>query len=170
MARGQPHMSTLVTIETSLGTMKAELYEDKAPKTVANFLISDVNAYLNKNGISIEEFPLKPAYLNVLAGLQEDGFTHKQVMQALNYLLENQDVNPKGALEALHIEKQSNDDGLVLTFVNDVLAANPQSIADFKAGKDRALGFLVGQVMKAAKGKVYPSAVSKVMLEELKKR
>lgn len=141
----------------------------KFAKTVANFLISDVNAYLNKNGISIEEFPLKPAYLNELAGLQEDGFTHKQVMQALNYLLENQDVNPKGALEALHIEKQSNDDGLVLAFVNDVLAANPQSIADFKAGKDRALGFLVGQVMKAAKGKVNPSAVSKVMLEELKK-
>ena len=142
----------------------------KYAKTVANFLISDVNSYLNKNGISIEAFPLKPSYLNELAGLQEDGYTHKQVMQVLNYLLENEDDTPKSALSTLHIEKQSNDDGLVLGFVNEVLEANPQSIADFKAGKDRALGYLVGQVMKAAKGKVNPSAVSKVMLEELKKR
>ena len=63
-----------------------------------------------------------------------------------------------------------SDDGAVLGFVSAVLDANPQSVADFKAGKDRAKGFLIGQVMKAAKGKVNPAAVAKVMAEELAKR
>ena len=86
------------------------------------------------------------------------------------YCLENPGSKPEDAIKALNIAKQSSDDSLVLGFVTEVLDANPQSIADFKAGKDRALGFLVGQVMKAAKGKVNPSAVAKVMAEELNKR
>jgi len=55
-------------------------------------------------------------------------------------------------------------------FINQALETNPQSIADFKAGKDRALGFLVGQVMKLSYGKVNPAEVSRLLLEELKKR
>ena len=144
--------------------------DGKLAKTIGNFLISDVNSYLNKNDIEIEAFPVKPEYLRQLAAYQEDGFTHKQVMQVMNHLIENEGETPEEAMKALHIEKQSNDDSLVLGFVNEILAANQQSIDDFKAGKDRALGYLVGQVMKIAKGKVNPSAVSKVMLEELKKR
>ena len=70
----------------------------------------------------------------------------------------------------MKLEKQSNDEGAVLSFVTQVLDANPQSIADFKAGKDRAIGFLVGQVMKLSKGKVNPAAVSKTLQEEIKKR
>jgi aspartyl-tRNA(Asn)/glutamyl-tRNA(Gln) amidotransferase subunit B len=57
-----------------------------------------------------------------------------------------------------------------MAFVNQVLAANPQSIADFKAGKDRALGFLVGQVMRLSRGKVNPAEASKLLAAELKKR
>ena len=149
---------------------EAAIGDGKLAKTVGNFLISDVNSYLNKNDITIDAFPVKPAYLNELAALQEGGYTHKQVMQILDYLIENEDADPASAMKALRIEKQSSDDSLVLGFVNEVLAANQQSIDDFKAGKDRALGYLVGQVMKIAKGKINPSAVSKVMLEELKKR
>ena len=55
-------------------------------------------------------------------------------------------------------------------FVGQVLDANPQSIIDFKAGKDRALGFLVGQVMKASHGKMNPAEVSRLLKEELDKR
>jgi aspartyl-tRNA(Asn)/glutamyl-tRNA(Gln) amidotransferase subunit B len=55
-------------------------------------------------------------------------------------------------------------------FINAVLSANPQSIVDYKAGKDRALGFLVGQVMKASHGKVNPAEVSRLLKEELDKR
>jgi len=165
-----------VDAEIILDNFQMAQYFDKAlgdgkyAKTVSNLLIVEVNGYLNKNGIGIEEFPLKPEILYLLAKEQEGGFTHKQVVDMFHYCLENADATPEDAIKALGIAKQSSDDSLVLGFVTEVLDANPQSIADFKAGKDRALGFLVGQVMKAAKGKVNPSAVAKVMADELKKR
>ncbi len=141
----------------------------KNAKTIANFLIVEVNSYLNKEGKNISEFPLTPSLLKDVCNLQDEGYTHKQAMQIFNYLLEN-GGEAEEARVALKIEKQSNDEGAVLSFVTAVLDANPQSIADFKAGKDRAIGFLVGQVMKASKGKVNPAAVSKVLQAEIAKR
>ena len=141
----------------------------KSAKTVANFLIVEVNSYLNKNGIGIASFPMEAETLKDICNLQEDGFTHKQAMQVFSYVLEH-GGSAEEARKALKLEKQSNDEGAVLSFVTQVLDANPQSIADFKAGKDRAIGFLVGQVMKLSKGKVNPAAVSKTLQEEIKKR
>ena len=141
----------------------------KNAKTLANFLIVEVNEYLNKNEISIAHFPLEASTIAEISNLQEEGFTHKQCVDILQYCLEKK-VSPKEAQQALRIEKQVVDEGVVLMAVKAVLDANPQSIADIKAGKDRAKGFLVGQVMKAAHGKLNPSAIAKVMKEELKKR
>ena len=154
--------------------LMSQYFEEALPlvknaKTLANFLIVEVNGYLNKNGISIAEFPLKASVMAEISNLQDDGFTHKQCADILSYCLSNR-ATPKQAQEALHIEKQVVDEGAVLQAVTAVLDANPQSVADFKAGKDRAKGFLVGQVMKASHGKLNPAAVSKVMDEELKKR
>ena len=71
------------------------------------------------------------------------------------------------------VEKQGlsviSDEGAIKEVVMSILEANPQSIADFKAGKDRALGFLVGQAMKQTKGKANPQLLNKMFLEELKK-
>ena len=64
---------------------------------------------------------------------------------------------------------QISDEGAIKEVVMNILEANPQSIADFKAGKDRALGFLVGQAMKQTKGKANPQLLNKMFLEELKK-
>ncbi|MBP5091264.1 MAG: Asp-tRNA(Asn)/Glu-tRNA(Gln) amidotransferase subunit GatB [Bacilli bacterium] len=141
----------------------------KNAKTLANFVIVEVNGYLNKKGISIDKFPLPSEKLAAIANLQEEGFTHKQCADIFNYLLENE-ASVEEAQKALHIEKQVVDAGAVLEAVTAVLDANPQSIADFKAGKDRAKGFLVGQVMKASRGKLNPAAVAKVLDEELAKR
>lgn len=159
-----------------LSDLDTALYFDKAlgegsfAKTIANLLLVEVRGYLNKNGIGMKEFPLEPTTLRELAKLQEAGYAHKQVVDMLRYCLENQGASPEEAFEALDIKKQSSDDALVLSVVMKVLDDNPQSIADYKAGKDRALGFLVGQAMKQAKGQVNPSAIAKAMAEELKKR
>ena len=141
----------------------------KNPKGLANFVIVEVNGYLNKNGISITEFGLSAENLAKIANLQEEGFTHKQCADIFNHCLAN-NVTPEEAQKALNIQKQVVDESAVLEAVTAVLDANPQSIADFKNGKDRAKGFLVGQVMKASKGKLNPAAVAKVLEEELKKR
>lgn len=139
-------------------------------KTVANFLIVEVNGYLNKNGIGIASFPLPASTLCEIANKQEDGYTHKQCADMLSYCLENEGASAEDAIKAKNIVKQSNDEGLVLSLVTKVLNANPQSIEDYKNGKDRAVGFLIGQVMKEAKGKVNPASVAKVMNIELAKR
>lgn len=65
---------------------------------------------------------------------------------------------------------QISDEGVLLKLVTEALDNNPQSIEDFKNGKDRAIGFLVGQIMKASKGQANPPMVNKILLEEIKKR
>ena len=158
----------LANMDMALYFEKAIAKNEKLAKVIANFLIVEANSYLNKNGISMKEFPLPPETLDEIASMQNDGYTHKQCADIFFYCLEN-NVGAEEARLAKHIEKQVSDDGAVLGFVSAVLDANPQSVADFKAGKDRAKGFLIGQVMKAAKGKVNPAAVAKVMAEELAK-
>lgn len=159
----------LANMDMALYFEKAIAKNEKLAKVIANFLIVEANSYLNKNGISMKEFPLPPETLGEIASMQNDGYTHKQCADIFFYCLEN-NVGAEEARLAKRIEKQVSDDGAVLGFVSAVLDANPQSVADFKAGKDRAKGFLIGQVMKAAKGKVNPAAVAKVMAEELAKR
>ncbi len=142
----------------------------KVTKTVANFLIVELNAYLNKNSMHVSSLLLAPTKFGEIANKQEEGYTHKQCADMLAYLLEHPEESVEEAIDAKKIIKQSNDDGLVLSFVTQVLDANPQSIEDFKNGKDRAVGFLIGQVMKLAKGKVNPASVAKIMNIELAKR
>jgi aspartyl-tRNA(Asn)/glutamyl-tRNA(Gln) amidotransferase subunit B len=143
----------------------------KSPKDLANFLIVEINGYLNKNSLSIKELSLKPETLASIVLMQETGgLSHKQCADILAKVLEDPTLTPEKAKEALHIVAQVSDSGAIMGFINQVLAANPQSIVDFKAGKDRALGFLVGQVMKASHGKVNPAEVSKLLSEELAKR
>ena len=80
-----------------------------------------------------------------------------------------QGKDPKKVIEEKGM-KQVSDDGAILAIVNSVLDANPQSIEDFKNGKDRAVGFLVGQVMKASRGQANPKRTNELIQEELKKR
>lgn len=142
---------------------------EKLAKTISNFLIVETNSYLNKNGLTMADFKLAPVDLARLASMQEEGYSHKQCADIFFYCLDN-DSSIEDAVKALHIEKQSNDVGEILPMVTEVLDANPQSIADFKGGNGRAIGFLIGQVMKKGKGKINASLVAKIMNEEINKR
>ncbi len=138
-------------------------------KDFANFMIVELNSYLNKNSLKISNLKMSPETLAEIVLMQEGaGLSHKQCAQILDKVLKD-DVTPEEAKKELHIEAQNADEGAIKAFVDEALKNNPQSIADFKAGKDRALGFLVGQVMKASHGKVNPAVVSKMLLEEMKK-
>lgn len=140
------------------------------PKTLANFIIVEVNAYLNKNGISISEFPMSCETLCEIVKMQDgEGLSHKQCVDILNKSLAD-GLSPNESKKALNIQAQIADEDIIIGFINEVLENNPQSIIDFKSGKDRALGYLVGQVMKISKGKANPALASKMLTEELKKR
>ena len=148
---------------------EAAIAEGASPKIVSNFLKVEVNQYLRDQGIPLSSFPLPPVWLGQIAAFQEEGYSHDQCVSIFQYVLKEQ-ISPLEAKTALKILPQINDNDLVRGFVLETLEANPRSIADFKAGKDRALGYLVGQALKLAKGQASPSAIAKVMEEELKQR
>ncbi len=142
----------------------------KNAKDLANFLIVEINSYLNKHEMGIEDLKLSPLTLGEIVSYQENGgLSHKQCTDILNKVLE-EGCSPEEAKNALHIVAQVSDSSVIMGFVNDVLDKNPQSIQDFKNGNQRVLGFLVGQIMKASHGKVNPAEVSKALREELGKR
>ncbi|HBN00308.1 MAG TPA: Asp-tRNA(Asn)/Glu-tRNA(Gln) amidotransferase GatCAB subunit B [Firmicutes bacterium] len=142
----------------------------KNAKDLANFLIVEINSYLNKHEMGIEDLKLSPLTFGEIVSYQENGgLSHKQCTDILNKVLE-EGCSPEEAKNALHIVAQVSDSSVIMGFVNDVLDKNPQSIQDFKNGNQRVLGFLVGQIMKASHGKVNPAEVSKALREELGKR
>ncbi|NCA97225.1 MAG: Asp-tRNA(Asn)/Glu-tRNA(Gln) amidotransferase subunit GatB [Bacteroidia bacterium] len=153
----------------------ASYYDEAALSTknyraLANWVTGEVIAYLNKRDIPIENFFVSPAQLALLVNMIESKeISNKQGRDIFQEMLTNSS-NVKEAKEKLHISTQINDDAVILNYVNEVLDAFPESIKDYKDGKDRALGFLVGQVMKKSQGKVNPGLTSKYLLEELKKR
>ena len=142
----------------------------KAYKLLANWINVDVAAYLNKNIISISEFPMSPGNLASLVKIVEANEVNSNQAREIFAKMLEEGVDAKKAKEILGISSQISDLDFIKGAVNSVLEENPQAIIDFKEGKGRALGFLVGQIMKKTQGKINPKLTSDVLLEELKKR
>lgn len=137
-------------------------------KAVCNWLTSDISRILNEKEEEMENIPFTAEELAELVELIDNGTISSKIgKKVLEELFENP-KSPKKIIE----EKgwiQISDENTIKKVVEDVLNNNPQSIADFKAGKDKALGFLVGQAMKATKGKANPKMLNEMFLEKLKK-
>ncbi|MCQ2795698.1 MAG: Asp-tRNA(Asn)/Glu-tRNA(Gln) amidotransferase subunit GatB [Bacilli bacterium] len=139
-------------------------------KSVANWIISDILAILNKNALTIDRFEIKPQTLvNLIDEIESGKISNKIGREIFNYMIANH-VDIKTAKEKLNITNQQSDDKVIRALVIEVLDNNAQSITDYHAGKDRALGFLIGQVMRKSGGKVNPALTSKIMIEELNRR
>ena len=138
------------------------------PKAVNNWIISDISRILNETEMDPIEIPFDAHQLGNLVLLIDKGTISSSIgKKVLVELFEN----PREPEEIIK-EKgwiQISDEGAIKEVVLKVLEANPQSIADYKNGKDRALGFLVGQAMKETKGKANPQMLNKMFLEELAK-
>ena len=140
----------------------------KNAKAVANWLLSDVSKILNEKEIEPDQIPFKAEELAKMIQLIDKGTISSAIAKKVIVELFE---NPKDPEEIIK-EKgwiQISDEGAIKEVVTKILEANPQSVADFKAGKDKALGFLVGQAMKETKGKANPQMLNKMFLEELKK-
>ncbi len=137
------------------------------PKAVNNWIISDISRILNENEMEPDEIPFNDKELGKLIELIDKGTISSKIGKNL---LEELFKNPRDPEEIIK-EKgwiQISDEGAIKEVVLRILQENPQSIADYKAGKDRALGFLVGQAMKQTKGKANPQMLNKMFLEKLK--
>ena len=137
-------------------------------KAVCNWITSDISRILNEKEEEMDKIPFTAEELAELVELIDNGTISSKIgKKVLEELFENP-KSPKKIIE----EKgwiQISDENTIKKVVKDVLDNNPQSIADFKAGKDKALGFLVGQAMKETKGKANPKMLNEMFLEELKK-
>lgn len=138
------------------------------PKAVNNWIISDISRILNETEMEPIAIPFDGNQLGKLVVLIDKGTISSSIAKkVLTELFENprdpeEIVKEKGWI-------QISDESAIKDVVIKILQANPQSIADFKAGKDRALGFLVGQAMKETKGQANPKMLNEMFLEELKK-
>jgi aspartyl-tRNA(Asn)/glutamyl-tRNA(Gln) amidotransferase subunit B len=145
------------------------LAADAEAKQASNWIMGEVSAYLNAEGKELKDVALTAEGLAGMIKLIENGtISSKIAKQVFKELIEN-----GGDAEVIVKEKglvQISDDETLRKFVTDALDANPQSVDDFKNGKQKAIGFLVGQIMKATKGQANPPMVNKLLMEEIKKR
>ena len=138
------------------------------PKAANNWIISDISRILNEKEIEPSQIPFTGKQLGELIVLIEKGVISSSIGKKV---LEELFKEPKSP-EQIVKEKgwvQISDEGEIKKVVQKILENNPQSVADYKAGKDKALGFLVGQAMKETKGKANPKILNELFLEELKK-
>ena len=137
------------------------------PKAVNNWIISDISRILNETETEPISIPFDSNQLGKLVILIDKGTISSSIGKKVLVELFENPRDPEDIIK----EKgwiQISDEGAIKEVVMKILEANPQSIADYKAGKDKALGFLVGQAMKETKGKANPQMLNKMFLEELK--
>ncbi len=138
-------------------------------KQASNWLMGDVSAYLNSEKLDLADTQLTASNLAGMIQLISDGTISSKIAKKVFQELIEKGGEPKEIVEA-NGWIQLSDPAQLLPMINEVLDNNQQSIDDFKNGKDKAIGFLVGQIMKSTKGKANPGVVNKLLKEELEKR
>ena len=149
----------------------ADIFEEatalcEKPKKVANWLMVETLRLLKERGMEPEELSFSPANLAKLVELADAGTVNSTVAKEVFEKIFSEDVDPEVYVEK-HGLKTVNDEGALRKTVEEIIAANPQSVADYRGGKQKAIGFLVGQTMKAMKGKADPGAVNRLLKELL---
>ncbi|WP_088280924.1 Asp-tRNA(Asn)/Glu-tRNA(Gln) amidotransferase subunit GatB [Ideonella sp. A 288] len=137
------------------------------PKLVANWLMGEVSRRLNAEGRSIEASPVSAATLAALIGrIVDNTVSNNAARQVFDALWAGDGTDVDAVIEARGL-RQMNDTGALDKIVDEVLAANPKSVEEYRAGKDKAFNALVGQVMKASRGKANPAQVNEVLKRRL---
>ncbi len=136
------------------------------PKQATNFVLGDLSRLANESETPVHESLVVPAHVAELIALVDGKTINSKIAKALVIRMWNGDGSPKAIVEREGLA-QTSDPAAVEKFVDDVLAANAKSVADYKGGKTNVMGFLVGQVMKASQGKADPALVNTVMKQKL---
>ncbi|WP_044482208.1 Asp-tRNA(Asn)/Glu-tRNA(Gln) amidotransferase subunit GatB [Paenibacillus antibioticophila] len=150
----------------------ADLFEESLKftsdaKSVSNWVMGELLGYLNTNNLEVSQIKLTGQGLGEMVNLIAQGTISSKIAKTVF-----KEMLQSGKLPQQIVEEQGlvqiSDEGAILVIVQEVVANNPASVQDYKAGKDKAIGFLVGQVMKQSKGKANPGLVNKLLLDVLK--
>ena len=137
------------------------------PKKVSNWLMVETMRIIKEKSMDVSDISFSPANLAALIKLTDDGSINSSVAKEVFEKIFDEDIDPVKYVEENGL-KQVNDEGALKKTVEDIIAANPQSVEDYRSGKEKAIGFLVGQTMKAMKGKANPAMVNDMLKELLK--
>ena len=136
------------------------------PKKVSNWLMGETLRLQKENSLEQDQIPFSPVHLADLIDLAEDGSINNTVAKEVFEEIFKNDIDPKQYVEE-HGLKSVSDEGELRAIVEEMIAKNPKAIEDYKNGKKKALGAIVGQTMKATQGKANPGTVNKILMEIL---
>ena len=166
---GLPEVDALLMTQSTAFARCYEAVRDGCgnPKLAANWLMGEVSKRLNAEGRDIAAAALKPATLAQLIRRVADGtISNNGARQVFELLWSGETSDVDAVIEAQGL-KQMNDSSALLAIVDEVIAANAKSVEEFRAGKDKAFNALVGQVMKASKGKANPAQAGELLRQRL---
>lgn len=142
--------------------------EYSSAKTVSNWIMGEMMRLLKETGKEVEEVLIKPHQMASLLNLIDNGTITGSIAKTVFEEMFATGKNPEEIVEEKGLKQLSNEDE-IREIALKVIEDNPKSVEDYKNGKDKAIGFLVGQIMKATKGKANPQLANKILLEELSK-
>ncbi len=137
------------------------------PKAAANWLMVELLGYLNAGNLTLADVKITPHGLGEMIKLIENGTISSKIAKTVFKEMVETGKEPKQIVEEKGLV-QISDEGALLAIVQEVVNNNPQAVADYKAGNDKAVAFFVGQVMKQTRGKANPPMVNKLLVEALK--
>jgi len=143
------------------------LAQGAVAKTAVTWLTSELLGRLNKAGLSIATSPVDAKALGTLvAKISDDTISGKGGKELLDHMMGNESRNINALIDELGLA-QVSDDGAILTIIDEILAANPDKVEQYRGGKDKLFGFFVGQTMKASKGTANPGKVNELLKQRL---
>lgn len=135
-------------------------------KAISNWIMGDLSRLLNANDLEITQCRVTPAQLVEMLKLLDKGTISSKIAKTVFEEMFDTGKDPATIVEEKGLV-QISDEKAIESIVDEVIAANPKSVEDYKGGKKKAMGFLVGQVMKATKGKANPQLVNKILVKKL---
>ena len=157
--------SVLTSVKEMADYFEAAVNAGASAQKAANWIQSEILAELSEPE-KIGEFPVTSAKLAELIGLIEDGTISGKIAKTVFAEMQTSDASPKEIVEEKGL-RQVTDTSAIESIIDAVIKANPQSVADYKEGKKKAIGFLVGQIMKESKGKANPQIVNDILQKKL---
>ena len=139
------------------------------PRLACNWVLMDVQSVLNKENLEIKNFMIRPNNLGKLIKMVESGLISNRQARELFTKMMKSDEEPHKLITQLNIQQLNNETELQ-NIIIDLLDKNPSIVDDYKKGKERVTGYLVGQVMKMTNGRANPTLTNRLLLEEIKRR
>ncbi|MEX2381085.1 MAG: Asp-tRNA(Asn)/Glu-tRNA(Gln) amidotransferase subunit GatB [Opitutales bacterium] len=160
--------SVLVPDRPLCDYFEAAVREYDKPQAIANWITNDLLRELSANGLSLKDCRIAPAHVAQLVKLVDGGVISSNIAKEVFIHMFASGDSPEEIVEKKGL-KQSSDTGELSAFCAEVIEGNPRSVADFKQGKENAINFLKGQVMKRTRGKANPNVVDQLLRKELEK-